>query len=211
MGEMVERVGEALLPDQCAELGRLAVDEEHVREAGSRRIASARCDVASAACERVTAMPLRGLCDRVGEQGRAGRCRPPRLCDSSIGEVPAGDRAGNGDRRVGAARRDAVIALVAIGRDRRLRTGAAAGLDIARRPCRARGSARSRRRRWHSYADRRRRWSRRRRSSPRSRCRPARRISAPASAAALMRRHDHALFADDRFAHALAPWLPHPA
>ena len=169
--ELLERRGERRLLQLRADLRRLAVDQEGL--ARSRAPPSSPASF-SAREPRLAARHRVALARVLDRRRRAARraaaCRRCALRRLER-QHPAADRARHGERGERPARRDFVVAGVAIELRRRLGAGAARAHQRAHAARTARGSARSRRRRYGSCADRPRRSRPPWRSSPRWRCR----------------------------------------
>ena len=134
MGELVERVGKTRLAPDGADLRRLAVGEE-VR--GEARHVLQRLDIAHglAPLRRAHRHALARVADGIAEEV-APRQPPAEAGGRLHGHRPARDRAGDRERRQGPARRQLVVAFLAVALDGGQRPGRAAGIDEARRPAR---------------------------------------------------------------------------
>ena len=204
MDEMLERVGELPLAQPRAGFGRLAVDEEMGREARNRlqfvEVARRHLGLRPGDDD-----PLAGAGKGIAEQV-APRQPPAEGAGGLARRLPAGYRAGDRERRIGAAIGQPVVAAAGIVLDRRQRAGPARCVDDLRRPVRLgdeeEGIAA---RPVHVRVDHGDRCRRRDHRLDRVAAGPHH-FGAGLGRRA-MRRHHHPLFPDDRLVHACTPLL----
>ena len=205
LGETVERVGEPRLTEDRVFLRRLAVDQKEIGEA--RHVLQlvevlARHAGLRAGDRDAVSRPA----DRVGEK-IAPRQAPAEGRRDLGRHLPAGNRPGDGQCRVRPARRDRVIALGAVALDRRQRPRPAAGVDGAGRPSRLRDDEEDvAADPVHVRIDD--RDCRRRRDHRLEGIAAGPQHLRPGLGRRAMRRHDHALLPDHRFAHATRSRCP---
>ena len=169
MAELLERCGERRLPEQRPARRRLAVDAGRCAAKPGTNFSSLATAVVRSARLRATANAIGGLLHGMAEQHIERQLAALRGCRFQR-QQPAGDGARHGERRERAARRESPGTR---DRARDARGSLPCRPPSARGRClRVRGSARNRRHRCRSCADRRRQPRLPSRSSPRWHCRP---------------------------------------